>query len=72
MEEEYEEEEPEEDLDGLLTEMPVLTPDAGKIRFAEDLVGEFRGPGRSGRRARRGGGSRGPARGNNNRGGGAR
>ena len=67
------EEEPEldEGSDGLLTEMPVLTPDAGKIRFAEDLVGEFRGPGRTGRRARRGG-ARGPARGPGNRGGGAR
>ena len=67
------EEEPEldEGSGGLLTEMPVLTPDAGKIRFAEDLVGEFRGPGRTGRRARRGG-ARGPARGPGNRGGGAR
>lgn len=71
-EEEYDEEESEEDLAGLVTEMPVLTPDAGKIRFAEDLIGEFRGPGRSGRRARRGGGAKGPARGNTNRGGGAR
>ena len=74
VEEDYDdEEEPEEDggFEGALTEMPVLTPDAGKIRFAEDLVGEFRGPGRSGRRARRGG-ARGPARGPNNRGGGAR
>ena len=66
-----EELEPDEGSDGLLTEIPVLTPDAGKIRFAEDLVGEFRGPGRTGRRAR-GGGARGPARGNSNRGGGAR
>ena len=68
------EEEPEldEGPDGFLTEIPVLTPDAGKIRFAEDLVGEFRGPGRSGRRAARRGGARGPARGPANRGGGAR
>ena len=67
------EEEPEldEGSEGLLVEIPVLTPDAGKIRFAEDLVGEFRGPGRSGRRARRGG-ARGPARGPGNRGGGGR
>ncbi len=67
------EEEPEldEGSEGLLTEIPVLTPDAGKIRFAEDLVGEFRGPGRSGRRARRGG-AKGPARGPGNRGGGGR
>ena len=67
-----EELEPDEGSDGLLTEIPVLTPDAGKIRFAEDLVGEFRGPGRTGRRAARQGGARGPARGNSNRGGGAR
>ncbi len=68
------EEEPEldEGTDGFLPEIPVLTPDAGKIRFAEDLVGEFRGPGRAGRRARRGG-ARGPVRpGPANRGGGAR
>ena len=74
VEEEYDdEEEPEldEGSEGLLTEIPVLTPDAGKIRFAEDLMGEFRGPGRSGRRARRGG-ARGPVRGPGNRGGGAR
>jgi len=74
VEEEYDDEE-EPELDGgsevLLTEIPVLTPDAGKIRFAEDLMGEFRGPGRSGRRARRGG-ARGPVRGPGNRGGGAR
>ncbi len=67
-----EELEPDEGSDGLLTEIPVLTPDAGKIRFAEDLVGEFRGPGRTGRRAARGGGARAPARGNSNRGGGGR
>ena len=74
VEDEYDdEEEPEldEGSDGLLVEIPVLTPDAGKIRFAEDLVGEFRGPGRTGRRARRGG-ARGPVRGNSNRGGGGR
>jgi hypothetical protein len=75
VEEGYDEEEEELELDegsdGLLTELPVLTPDAGKIRFAEDLVGEFRGPGRAGRRARRGG-ARGPVRGPGNRGGGAR
>ena len=68
-----EEEEPEfdEGPEILPTDMPVLTPDAGKIRFAEDLVGEFRGPGRSGRRARRTP-ARGPSRGPGNRGGGAR
>ena len=43
------------ELDGL----PVLIPDAGKIRFAEDIVEEFRGGGRGGRRRRGGGGARG-------------
>ena len=39
------------------TEMPVLTPDAGKIRFAEDIVEDIRGGGRrGGGRSRRGGG----------------
>ena len=38
-------------------DLPVLTPDAGKIRFAEDIVEEARGGGRrGGGRARRGGG----------------
>ncbi len=38
-------------------DLPVLTPDAGKIRFAEDIVEESRGGGRrGGGRARRGGG----------------
>jgi N utilization substance protein A len=38
--------------------MPVLTPDAGKIRFAEDIVDDSRGGGRrgGGGRSRRGGG----------------
>ena len=51
-----EEEEPEDEpLD--FTEMPVLTPDAGKIRFAEDIVEDIRGGGRrGGGRSRRGGG----------------
>ena len=46
----------EEPLD--FGEMPVLTPDAGKIRFAEDIVEDIRGGGRraGGGRARRGGG----------------
>ena len=39
-------------------ELPVLTPDAGKIRFAEDIVEEFRGGGRRTGRSRRGGGAR--------------
>ena len=47
-----------------LPEAPILTPDAGKIRFAEDLVGEYRGGARSGRRRRNSGaGNRGGNRG---------
>ncbi len=54
-------EEEEDELDDepplALTETPVLTPDAGKIRFAEDIVEDIRGGGRrGGGRARRGGG----------------
>ena len=54
-EEGYEDEEGE--LDGeLVAETSVLTPDAGKIRFAEDIVGDHRGgSGRRARGARRGG-----------------
>ncbi len=44
-----------EDMKELLAGLPDLSPDAGKIRFAEDIVGDFRGG--SGRR-RRGGGNR--------------
>ena len=52
---EDDEEPDDEPLD--FTEMPVLTPDAGKIRFAEDIVEDIRGGGRrGGGRARRGGG----------------
>jgi N utilization substance protein A len=72
--EEYEEEEEEEQEEGDLAELndlPVLIPDAGKIRFAEDIVEEFRGGGRGGRRRRGGGGARGGARGGGARGGGA-
>ena len=60
------EEEEEEDFFPELPEVPILTPDAGKIRFAEDLMGETRGGGRSGRRSRRntgGGAGRGARRG---------
>ena len=62
------------DIDDIPVEVGLLTPDAGKIRFAEDLLGEFRGPSRGNRRAaRRGGGNKSPAKGSNNRGqGGAR
>ena len=61
-----EEAEEEEGFFPELPEMPVLTPDAGKIRFAEDLVGEYRGGSRGGRRSRR---SAGGAGGRSNRGG---
>ncbi len=60
-EDDDEDEEEEEEEEGELpdfTDLPVLIPDAGKIRFAEDIVEEFRGGGRGGRR-RRGGGARG-------------
>ena len=63
---EDDEEEEEEDLFPELPEVPILTPDAGKIRFAEDIVGESRGGGRGGRRSRRntgGGAGRGARRG---------
>ena len=59
-------EEPEEGvLFADMPEMPVLTPDAGKIRFAEDIVEEARGGGGRNRRGRRSGANRarGPRRG---------
>ena len=65
--------EDDDEEDGELADfddMPVLIPDAGKIRFAEDIVEEYRGGARGGRR--RGGGTRGGARGGGARGGGAR
>ena len=61
-----EDEEEDEEFFPELPEVPVLTPDAGKIRFAEDIVGETRGGGRGGRRSRRntgGGANRGARRG---------
>ena len=42
-----------------LNDLPVMIPDAGKIRFAEDIADEFRGGSRGGRRRRGGGGARG-------------
>ena len=55
-EEEYEDdEEPDPEMSELLAGLPNLAPDAGKIRFAEDIVGDFRG---GDRRRRRGGGNR--------------
>ena len=67
------EDDDEEDMDdgdlGEIADLPVLIPDAGKIRFAEDIVEDFRG---GGRRRRSGGGARGGARGGGaRRGGGA-
>ncbi len=52
------EEEGEEELPLDFGELPVLTPDAGKIRFAEDIVEDIRGGARrgGGGRSRRGGG----------------
>jgi N utilization substance protein A len=62
---EDDEEDEEEEIFPDIPEVPILTPDAGKIRFAEDIVGESRGAGRGGRRARRttGGAGRGARRG---------
>ena len=58
-EEEYEDEDEDEEADPAMAELlaglPNLAPDAGKIRFAEDIVGDFRG---GDRRRRRGGGNR--------------
>jgi uncharacterized membrane protein YgcG len=64
-------EEDEEDEGELpsFDDLPVLIPDAGKIRFAEDIVEEFRGGGRGGRRRRGGGGARGGVRGGSRGGG---
>ncbi len=48
----------EEDIDSAdngIPDLPILTPDAGKIRFAEDIVPEQRGTGRRDRRNRRSG-----------------
>ena len=63
---EDEDEEPEDGvLLGDMPEIPVLTPDAGKIRFAEDIIEEGRGTGGRNRRRRSGGANRarGPQRG---------
>ena len=57
------EEEEEEEAPPDFGELPVLTPDAGKIRFAEDIVEAVRSGGRrGGGRARRGGGGGGSRR----------
>ena len=52
---EDEDEEADPEMAELLAGLPNLAPDAGKIRFAEDIVGDFRG---GDRRRRRGGGNR--------------
>jgi len=66
VEEEFEDDSAEEEeLEDVPPQVPLLTPDAGKIRFAEDLMGEFRGPSRANRRAARRGGAKSPAKGNN-------
>jgi hypothetical protein len=62
LENDEDEDEDEEDVLPELPDLSVLAPDAGKIRFAEDLVEDVRG-GRRDRRGRRGGGARGGARG---------
>ena len=61
-EEEEAEEDEEEPME--LGDLPVLTPDAGKIRFAEDITEDIRGGSRrgGGGRARRGGGGGGSRR----------
>ena len=56
LDDEAEEEEEEEEGVILLPESPVLTPGAGVIRFAEDIVDDERGGGRRAGRGRRGGG----------------
>lgn len=55
LDEDFDDEALDEEMKDLLAGLPDLSPDAGKIRFAEDIVGDFRG--NSGRR-RRGGGNR--------------
>ena len=60
IEEDAEEQDTEEKQDQeFFSAMPVLTPDAGKIRFAEDIAVEMRGGGRRAGRAARRGGNRG-------------
>ena len=56
LEEDEEEEEPTEELgEEIWATAAALSPDAGKIRFAEDILGDFRGG--SGRRSKGKGGS---------------
>ena len=58
---EEDDEETEEAGDDSVWSSPIVNPDAGKIRFAEDFADEFRGRGRRGGRRRRGGAGSGSA-----------
>lgn len=55
IDDDFDDEALDEEMKDLLAGLPDLSPEAGKIRFAEDIVGDFRG--NTGRR-RRGGGNR--------------
>lgn len=54
-EDEEDDEAPEGAGDDSIWDSPIVNPDAGKIRFAEDFADEFRGRGRRGGRRKRGG-----------------
>ena len=54
-EDEEDDEAPEGAADDSIWSSPIMNPDAGKIRFAEDFADEFRGRGRRGGRRKRGG-----------------
>ena len=54
-EDEEDDEAPEGVADDSIWSSPIMNPDAGKIRFAEDFADEFRGRGRRGGRRKRGG-----------------
>ena len=58
-----EEEEPAADLGEDIWKVPALPTGAGVIRFAEDILGDFRGGGRRSKKGRRGGGAGGKGRG---------
>ena len=51
---------PAEEIGEEVWKVPVLAQGAGTIRFAEDIMGDFRGGGRRGRRGSRGGQNTGP------------
>ncbi len=54
-EDEEDDDAPEGSGDDSIWDSPIVNPDAGKIRFAEDFADEFRGRGRRGGRRKRGG-----------------